>query len=200
MFPFADSTEPEAINSGTGPVFAHVAAYDNGEYAWPAGSLARFPRHILIGVETGQPRQAIRCRALDMERFDAGADDFPPFVRQRLEEGHRDPLGYTSILGEDDNEGLAAVLTALSVLPPDTPWEIWLAWYWGRNFPPAKAEVLAEIHALTGISLPPARLAACQWLPGPIGGYDTSVWYGRDTFTRRPAAADPLHSRSATGG
>ena len=176
MFAFADSVTPQLINPAE---FSHVAAYANGRFAWSPAQVRRFPRHIMIGVLPGAPVQAQVARCLDMERFDATASDFEPFCQERFDAGHEDALGYTSILGSSPVEGVAAVVAAMHESP--LPWALWVAWWWGRPFPPTAAEVLAEIKALTGIVLPVGRLAACQWRNAPA--LDTSVWYGRDTFT-----------------
>src|SRR5215469_4750428 len=176
MFAFADSVTPQLINPAE---FSHVAAYVNGRFAWSPAQVKRFPRHIMIGVLPGAPVQARVARCLDMERFDASAADFPAFVGARADAGHDDALGYTSILGGAPGEGIEAIVSMMTGEPD--PWQLWVAWWWGRPFPPTAAEVLAEIKALTGVVLPVGRLAGCQWRNAPA--LDTSVWYGRDTFT-----------------
>ena len=176
MFAFADSVTPQLINPAE---FSHVAAYYDGRFKWSRAQLRRFPRHILISVLAGSPLNARFARGLDMEKFDASAADFPAFCQERFDAGHEDALGYTSILGSEPGEGVAAIVAAMHESP--LPWQLWVAWWWGRPFPPTAAEVLAEIKALTGVVLPAGRLAACQWRNAPA--LDTSVWYGRDTFT-----------------
>ena len=176
MFAFADSVTPQLINPAE---FSHVAAYVNGRFAWSPAQVRRFPRHIMIGVLPGAPVQAQVARCLDMERFDASAADFFPFIEERHAAGHDDALGYTSILGDVPGEGIAAIWA--DVKDTVLPWSLWVAWYWQRPFPPTAAEVLAEIKALTNISLPVGKLAGCQWRNAPA--LDTSVWYGHDTFT-----------------
>ena len=178
MINFADSTNPAAIPSQ----FTHVAAYHDGLYQWPTAQIERFPAHFEIGVLPGMPGQARFCRALDVERFDATPADFPPFVRERRQLGHEDATCYTSILGADGYGILpvAAKLTEAGILLETV--RLWVAWWWGRPFPPTAAEVLAEIRALTGLRLPVGTLWACQWQNGTH--YDTSVLYGRDDFTR----------------
>ena len=178
MISFADSTNPAAIPSA----FTHVAAYPNGDFAWPETQLARFPYHVEIGVFSGQPQQAQIARVLDVERFDATPADFPPFVLARRQLGHEDATAYSSILG-DEGFGIAQIvaeLGAAGILLSSV--RLWVAWWWGRPFPPTAAEVVAEVKALTGITLPPGVLWACQWQNG--ANYDSSVLYGRDDFTR----------------
>src|SRR5215472_1228703 len=114
-----------------------------------------------------------------MERGDASAVDFPDFCQERFDAGHEDALGYSSILGNAPGEGIEAIWWRMS--GSALPWQLWVAWWWGRPFPPTAAEVLAEIKALTGVVLPVGRLAACQWRNAPA--LDTSVWYKHDTFT-----------------
>lgn len=176
MIEFADSTAPSLIPAS----FTHVAAYGNGAYAWPGTELHRFPRHVIIAVKPGDPGQAKFARALDVERYDARPADFPPFARERHALGHDDPTAYSSIVG-DQGFGLQALINAMTDAGYKLPWRLWVAWWWGRDFPPAASEVLAEIRALTGIVLPQGVLWACQWRNLP--GYDTSVLYGRDDFT-----------------
>src|SRR5215469_9725433 len=143
MFGFADSVTPQAISPAQ---FSHVAAYYDGRFAWPASQVRRFPRHILISVLAREPGQARFARCLDMERFDASSADFPPFVEVRHAAGHDDALGYTSILGNAPGEGVEAIWAAMR--NDLNPWSLWVAWWWGRPFPPTAAEVLAEIKAL----------------------------------------------------
>ena len=178
MISFADSTDPITIPS----TFTHVAAYANGRYGWSTAQIEAFPAHVEIGIYTGHPEQAKVARVLDVERFDATPADFPPFVQERTRLGHGDATAYTSILG-DDGFGIDAVITALEDAHVSDPWRLWIAWWWGRPFPPTASEVTAEVRALTGIVLPPGRLWACQWQNGT--NYDTSVLYGRDDFTRQ---------------
>ena len=175
--PFADSITPSLIP----PAFTHVAAYANGRYAWPEIEIDRFPRHVMIGVEPGNPSQAAVARCLDVERFDARPADFPPFAEERTRLGHEDPTAYTSILGPE-GFGLAPLLVAISNAQYKGPVRYWIAWWWGRPFPPTATEVLAEIKTLTNISLPASQLWACQWQNGQ--NYDSSVLYQRDDFTR----------------
>lgn len=178
MISFADSTTPAAIPSA----FTHVAGYSDGLFDWSPGELGRFPAHVLIAVRPNDPGQARLARVLDVERYDALPADFPPFVFVRHQIGHEDATCYTSIVG-DPGFGIRAVVAALTqagILLESV--RLWVAWYWGRPFPPTAAEVLAEIRALTGLSLPVGTLWACQWQNGTH--YDSSVLYGRDDFTR----------------
>jgi len=172
MIQFRDSVSPGSIPTAT----THVAAYATGRYVWPTEQLDRFERHIKIGVLSRSPSQARIARVLDIERFDASVDDFPPFAEERLDLKHPDPTAYCSI------DTIPALLLAIEAARLYT-WRLWVAWWWERPLPPTAAEVLAEIRALTGIELPPRVLWACQWQNGV--SYDTSVLYGADDFTRR---------------
>src|SRR5215469_2988962 len=119
MFAFADSVTPQLINPAE---FSHVAAYVNGRFAWSPRQVRRFPRHIMIGVLPNAPVQAQVARCLDMERFDATAADFPPFVGERFMAGHEDALGYTSILGNAPGEGIEPIWAAMKA--KETPWQL----------------------------------------------------------------------------
>jgi len=173
MIPFYDSTDPAALIPTAS--FTHVAGYANGRFAWPENQFARFKRFIKIGVFPGQPEQAHDARVLDIERFDAGVSDFPPFARVRHSLGHDDALAYCSL-------SLVPDLVDAMDADQSTPWGLWVAWWWGRPHPPTAADIAAELRALYGLTLPPGRLRACQWQPG--GPFDSSVWYTRDTFSR----------------
>lgn len=175
MISFADSVNPLRIPGS----FTHVAAYADGAYEWSPGHFG-FGKHVMIAVRPGDREQARFARVLDVERYDARPVDFPPFARERHALGFDDPTAYSSILG-DQGFGLQALLNAMADVDYKLPWRLWVAWWWGRDFPPAASEVLAEIRALTGIVLPQGVLWACQWRNLP--GYDTSVLYGRDDFT-----------------
>lgn len=174
MINFADSVTPRLIPQ----TFTHVAAYGNGLYKWSPAQY-EFSKHITIAVKSGDPSQALYARALDVERYDARASDFPPFARERLALGHDDPTVYCSMVA-DPYFGLRAVVNALADAAYTGPWRLWVAWWWGRDYPPTAAEVLAEIRALTGLRLATGVLWACQWRNGL--NYDTSALYGRDDF------------------
>lgn len=182
MIRFADSTDLDKVSPFE---FTHVAGYANGRYQASPRQLARFEKHFLIGVESGNPAQAKIARALDMERYDADAADLPGFVHERCDAGHDDALGYTSILGETPDEGIVAVVEAMRGI--NLPWYLWIAWWWGRPFAPTLAEVTAEILALTGLIVSPRSVAGCQWQNGP--DFDSNVWYIKDTFTENIGAA-----------
>lgn len=190
---FADSTNLDKVSPFE---FTHVAGYANGRYQASPRQLARFKKHFLIGVETGNPAQARIARALDMEKYDADALDFPDFVHERCDVGHDDALGYTSILGDGPDQGIVAVVEAMAGI--QLPWHLWVAWWWGRPFAPTLAEVCAEILALTGLIVPPRSIACCQWQPGE--DFDSNVWYIRDTFTEElgtDAAEEPTPAAAA---
>ena len=179
MIPFADSTDPQAIDPAK---FSHVAGYANGKYAWPDHQFDRFKRHFKIAVKPGDPRQARLARCLDIERFDATVSDAAPFARHRAEAGHDDCLFYCSL---SVVPALVAALRAarsefFSAKRPVT-WGLWVAWWWQRPHPPTATEVLAELKTLSGVTLEPGKLRGCQWQPGT--DIDRSVWYAADNFS-----------------
>lgn len=168
---FADSTTPRLIPGS----FSHVMAYPNGRYAWPPAQLARFPWHVEIAVRAGQPEQATFARELDIELFDAGVADFRPFAGERHALGHDDATAYCSL-------NLVPALVR-SMAGSRLPWRLHAAWWWGQDVPPTRDQVLRELLGVFGVSLPPNRLWACQFMRGP--NFDTSVLYGADDFTVR---------------
>jgi hypothetical protein len=171
---FADSVSPQLIPASE---FTHVAAYADGHYTWLAAELRRFPAHIQIAVEPGQPWQASEARVLDVERFDATPADVLPFINRRHQLGHNDATIYCS---------LSVVPSVIAAIGRSTlPWRLWAAWWWRKDVPPSRDQVLLELFRLTGVALAPSRLWACQWRNG--ADWDTSVLYGADDFTRRPA-------------
>ena len=150
---------------------APVACYINGEFTWSPAQEAMFGRKIRISVEPGQPDAARYARVLDVERFDAGPADVPPFleVRDTIK-----PNGtvYCS---------LATVPSVLDVLGLRRPrW--WLAWYWGRPGAPSAAQVLAELQRVTSETIPAADLWACQYAEHTQ--WDLSAVYGAQDWSR----------------
>ena len=88
----ADSTRPWLIPGS----IRYAIAYANGIYAWPDDQTDRFAGHVKIGVLSGEPGQAATCRELDVERFDAGPADAPPFIAARRALGHDDATLYVN--------------------------------------------------------------------------------------------------------
>lgn len=165
---FADAIRPAAIPES----FSLAAGYADGAYMWPERELARFVGHILISA-TGIPLIAERARCLDVERFDATPEMAPDWCRARFQTGHNDALIYCSA------SLVPAVADAMRGVA--LPWRLWTAWWDNRGTPPSRAEVLAKIASF-GRPVEPFRLWACQWHHGD--GYDTSVLYAPDDFTR----------------
>jgi hypothetical protein len=179
MFAFADSTSPEAIDPAK---FTHVAGYANGKYAWSDHEFGRFKRHFKIAVKPGDSGQARGARCLDIERFDATVADAAPFARERARAGHEDCLFYCSL------SVVPALISALRSAENESAdakhqltWGLWAAWWWQKPHAPTAEEVLAELKALSGVTLPASKLRGCQWQTGPE--IDRSVWYAADNFS-----------------
>ena len=179
MIPFADSTNPDAIDPAK---FSHVAGYANGKYAWSEHQFDRFKRHFKIAVKPGDPTQARFARCLDIERFDATVADAAPFARHRARAGHSDCLFYCSL------SVVPALVSSLRAAEADTAgaggqlqWGLWAAWWWQKPHAPTAHEVLAELKNLSGVTLPADKLRGCQWQTGP--DIDRSVWYAPDNFS-----------------
>ena len=149
-----------------------VAVPVNGIYAWSPAQEHLFARKMRFSVEAGQPMAARVARGLDVERFAARPADVPSFLFERERAGHADATIYCN---------LSTVPDVLAAGELDVPrW--WLAWYWGRPGHPSAAQMLAELHRLTGVDLPPERLWACQY--ASFAQWDLSVVYGPEDFSR----------------
>lgn len=169
------SGDAPAILARFGPNMP-VACYVNGAYAWTRGQENEFARKVRISVEAGQPGAAKYARVIDVERGAAGPDEVPYFLHARAEAGHDDCTVYCSLSTVPDvlrqfGDG------SLTAVPR---W--WLAWYWGQPGQPSAARVLAELHALTGVVLPPERLWACQYVSH--AQWDLSAVYGPYDWSR----------------
>ena len=166
----------DGINTDAAAIHAHaptapVACYINGLFAWSPAQEHLFARKIRISVMAGQPDAAKYARVLDVERGDARPADVPAFLNVR---DTVKPNGtvYCS---------LAAVPSVLAVLGGRrTRW--WLAWYWGRPGHPSAAQVLAQLEAETGETIPADDLWACQYVSR--AQWDESVIYGVEDFSR----------------
>jgi hypothetical protein len=85
----ADSTEPNLIPRRFAQQPNGVMGYFNGDYAWPPGEFARWPRWTRIGVRPLRlDPAAATVRELDVERGDASPADFPPFYQARKRPNH----------------------------------------------------------------------------------------------------------------
>jgi len=150
-----------------------VACYVNGDYAWTKRQEAEFGRKIRVSVESGQPDAARVARVLDVERYAAGPGDIGPFLAARKAAGHADATVYCN-------------LSTFGQIPAAVRGEVprwWLAWYWQRPGQPSAAQVLAELHAVTGDVLVPAgRLWACQYASDSL--WDVSAVYGQQDWSR----------------
>ena len=162
---------------GEHPVAGYVSGGPGIE--WSETQFALFTRKLRIWQQPWRAGAAADARFIDREPLAADAEDVPPFLLERFELHHRDGGFYSDI------SDLPGVLTAIhdADLAAAVPWRVWLAWYWGRRYPPTQAQVLAEVKDLTGIDLNPLRLWACQWLP--MGFADKSIVYGTPDFSRR---------------
>lgn len=155
-----------------------VACYVNGAYAWTSAQEALFARKIRMSIRARQPQAARVARGIDIEPVpeiggDAGPEDVPAFLAARVASGHADGTVYAAL------ETVPVVLQHVSVA---TVPRWWLAWYWQRPGHPTAAQVLAELHRLTGVDLPPERLWACQY--ASYAQWDLSVVYGPEDFSR----------------
>jgi len=160
----ADSTEPGLIPAS----FKAAFAYGDGLYKWTPAQAARFEwiGHITV---TGDPAAAAYARFQDIERFDAAPEQFPLFAAHRLELKHSCGIGYASL------DLVPAVVDELfKASMGSDPWMLWVAWWWGRDVPPTRSQVMAEIWR-RGVDIPPDRVAACQWKNGAT--HDTTALY-----------------------
>lgn len=176
MISFVDSTNPAAVPAKT---FSHVAGYGTGKYTWADATFEEYQRYIKIAVFSGDSSQAKIARCLDVERFDATPADAPEFIQARHHLGHDDAMIYCSLSTVPD------VVDACAHI--QTPWTLWVAWWWQKPVPPTGFEVIQELFHVYDCDLPGGRLAACQWQPG--GPFDLNVLYGRDRFTPGKQAA-----------
>lgn len=170
--PFYDAADWTQIPNSA----LYVAGYLNGRYEWPDTAYLTRQGHFKIGVLSGVPAQAQQARCLDIERYDADADDAPPFIAERNSSGHNDALLYV------DLDGIAELLEIIiSAGQWRSNWGLWIAWWTLKPKPPTQAQVRAQIEARWGGSLPSRRIKAVQWSNGLH--YDSSVWYGTPRFT-----------------
>lgn len=179
----ADSITPHAIPATySAKRNRGVAPYIDGNYAWPRGVIRSYPRHLLgIDVTGAHPEAA---DVLDSELFDATPDDWPKWrhdrdelVRQGKTRGW--PKVYCSI-DPGDGYGVAAIVAATAAANQQPVERWWIAWYTPGQYAPTQTQVLAQVRALTNITLPLGSIWGCQYaadVPGVGGSYDLSVIY-----------------------
>ena len=150
---------------------------------WTAAQLAEFPGHFLTATRPGRPQDARHARELDVETFDATADDVVPWLVARHDDfGHDDGQVYC------DLSNLAGVIASIieGGIYGHHWWSLRIAWYWGRPAAPTRDQVLTEANKyLAAASLPalePQRLKICQWQAA--GPYDKNAVYGPYSYTR----------------
>lgn len=176
----ADSTSPvlEIPESYRAYKNRGVALYATGEYAAPHATASIYPRRKWIDV-TGNPGAADLAEILDVERFDATAEDWPPFRARRdawcrNHNSNRWPICYCSI-DPDADHGVAAVVRA-TLEAHQEPVQHWLiAWYTPGGYIPTAKQVQTEIRQLTDLEIPLETIWGCQY--ADLGGYDASVIY-----------------------
>lgn len=149
-----------------------VMAYRDGFYEWPWPEVARFSRACGISV-TGNPAEAARARALDVERFDATPAEAPRFCDARAELGHKDATCYCS------RDVLPELIRQLGDRQP----RLHIATL--DDYPWSPAELAAQIEGSLGLVIDPARIWAIQcYRARPAAGifYDTSLVHGELDF------------------
>lgn len=143
----ADSATPTNIpDSWNGA----VAAYIDGEFAWPRHQIARFHQVIRISV-TGAASAARAARVIDVEQGAATPADAADFIRERIRLGHHDATVYCS------RDTVPAVQKACAGLAH----RLWVADWTGHP------------HKIHGIDA-----WAVQYHGGPSLPFDTSIIYG----------------------
>lgn len=167
------------------PAQAYVTG--GGLIEWTDPQILSFARHI----RTCQSPVAFvddisDAREQDVERWAATEADWPEFYNSRTDKSRAQCYASLTTVPKV----LAACHEAGIVNPPR--WR--LAWWW-KNAPgipiprevdvpaPTREEVLAELHRLTGITLAPQSLWACQF--AHYTDWDLSVVYGVPDFARR---------------
>lgn len=162
----ADSVAPWEIPARFRQKPNGIAAYIDGQYAWPRSYLRAFPRHVTISV-TGIPGAAAYARIQDVEHEDATDADAPLFLETRARLGHDDGEIYC------DRSTVPGVLAACEGRVPEPWW--WIATL--DNHPWTPAELAADILAVEHVQISKERILAVQCYPG--GAYDQSLCYGQ---------------------
>lgn len=158
-----------------------------GMIEWTEHQILSFPRHI----RTCQSPVAFvddvsDAREMDVERWAGRPEDWPEFYNSRTDKDRAQC--YASLVT------VPAVLAACrdAGIPRPPRWR--LAWWW-KNAPgiplpddvdvpaPTRPEVLAELNRLTGVTLDPSSVWACQF--ANYKHWDLSIVYGVPDFARR---------------
>lgn len=155
-----------------------VLLYADGTFAIPLATARMFPRREWISTRVHYQHQAAVARFIDVERFDAGAADFPPFQRERdelvLDGTVTGAAGVYCSIDPDNEHGVHAVIRECRLAGQRLPEHWWIAWYTGHVMPPDVFEVCGEIKRLTGETVNQEDIYAVQW---QTGHYDLSVTY-----------------------
>lgn len=144
---FYDAANPHNVPSGV-----YAAVYVNG-YAWPESQIRRMHRVIRISV-LREAYWARYARVIDVETGAARPEDVVPFLRHRLEFGHRDGTAYVN----RSNHAIVAEL----VKEAGIPCRFWVA-------------------TLDGTADIPGAWAV-QYSGGERTAYDLSILDGIDDF------------------
>lgn len=203
MILMADAVDPSGIPKGFREDRNRgVAPYGDGRFEWHRLTERSFPRR-LAGIDvTGETPET--CDALDVERYDATAEEWPGWRHQRVEhlkaQGQHDgtgwPIVYCSI-NPGPPYGVAQVVAATEAAQQRPVERWWIAWYptidqimltgkpslgqYNGAPIPSKEAVLAEIKKLTGIVLEPGTLWACQF--ASFATFDASIVYQDPQWT-----------------
>jgi hypothetical protein len=167
----ADSVDPAAIPRKFAQKPNAVAAYRDGQWAWPVAEIDRWPAHIGITV-LGQPAAANYARVIDVEHGDATVEEIPGFIGERTDLGHPDGTVYCA---------RSTVGQALQVMP-EVSYRFWIATLDGIYRTPE--QLVAELLTDYGVRLAPSRVWAIQWLP--MHSYDQSTVFGMADFDHHP--------------
>lgn len=174
----ADSTRPALIPDSFRLRPNGVAAYVDGEYAWPLETQDSYPRIWRICV-TGALAMAPHARVLDVERFDATPADVEPYREARAARAE-------NCIVYCDRSTVAQVVRAC----PST-WHLlewWIATLDGGAWTPAA--IVRWLDANSGelgpAPIDPARIRAIQNVG--MGAYDVSLMFGDPRWTYQHAA------------
>ena len=165
----ADSVEPQLIPALYRMRPNGVAAYIDGERAWPRHQLERFPRMWRITV-TGSAEAVPHARVIDCETGDATADDVVRY------ESERAALGETTI-------AYCSRSTVPLIRDAGNNWPNLHWWIATLDRYPWTAQLLTQwIMETYGVALEPAKIRACQNFP--MGSYDESTLFGNPGWAR----------------
>jgi hypothetical protein len=151
-----------------------VLLYGNGKFS-EVNSAKHYPRHLLIST-TGDVRSATTCDMLDVERFDATAEQWPEWRAARdtwckSENSNRWPKVYCSI-DPDEDHGVPAIVKATRDAKQERVKHWAIAYYTGRIMTPQA--LASDIRILTGEVISWEDIWGCQY---DTGHYDAWVIY-----------------------